>query len=113
MEPASELLAMNGTQILEYECREQPGKLRELIAAYKDNPEIREQLRAMREMAARSTAPVMFIGMGGSLCRVDQRIDSFTESWKAGILGGCRRVVALCATGVEGSPALSADDVFG
>ncbi|MFL6304630.1 MAG: SIS domain-containing protein [Candidatus Sulfotelmatobacter sp.] len=67
VEPPSELLVMNGTQILEFECREQPDKLRELIAAYKDNPEIRDQLRAMREMAARSMAPVMFIGMGGSL----------------------------------------------
>jgi glucosamine--fructose-6-phosphate aminotransferase (isomerizing) len=33
VEPSKELLAMNGTQILEYECRDQPTKLRELIAA--------------------------------------------------------------------------------
>lgn len=68
IEPPRELLAMNGTQILEYECREQPGKLRELIAAYRDDQEIREQLRAIRAIAAKSTAPVIFIGMGGSLC---------------------------------------------
>ncbi|HEX3438015.1 MAG TPA: SIS domain-containing protein [Pseudacidobacterium sp.] len=68
VEPPSELLAMNGAQILEYECREQPAKLRDLIAAYKDDPDIQDQLRTMREIAARSSAPVIFIGMGGSLC---------------------------------------------
>jgi glucosamine--fructose-6-phosphate aminotransferase (isomerizing) len=68
VEPPSQLLAMNGTQILEHECREQPAKLRELIAAYKDDQEIREQLRAVREIAARSMAPVIFVAMGGSLC---------------------------------------------
>ena len=47
IEPPRELLAMNGAQILEYECREQPGKLRELIAAYSDDQEIREELRAL------------------------------------------------------------------
>jgi glucosamine--fructose-6-phosphate aminotransferase (isomerizing) len=68
VEPPKELLAMNGTQILEYECREQPTKLRELIATYKHDEEIRAQLRAIREIASSSAAPVIFIGMGGSLC---------------------------------------------
>ncbi len=68
VEPAGELLGMNGIQMLEYESREQPAKLRELIATYKDNPEIRDQLRTMRGMALRSRTPVIFIGMGGSLC---------------------------------------------
>lgn len=68
VEPSSELLTMNGAQILEYECREQPAKLRELIAAYQDDMAIRDQLRAMREMAAKSTAPIIFVAMGGSLC---------------------------------------------
>jgi glucosamine--fructose-6-phosphate aminotransferase (isomerizing) len=68
IEPPRELLAMNGTQVLEYECREQPGKLRELIAAYSGDQEIGEQLRILRAIAAKSTAPVVFIGMGGSLC---------------------------------------------
>ena len=66
--PADELLAMNGTQILEYECRQQPAKLRELIAAYLSNDEIRCQLRYGREITASSNAPVIFLGMGGSLC---------------------------------------------
>ena len=68
VEPSKELLAMDGTQILEYECREQPGKLRELISAYKSDEEIHAQLRTMRDIAAKSAAPVIFIGMGGSLC---------------------------------------------
>lgn len=59
---------MNGTQILEYECRQQPARLRELIAAYKNSGEIRGELRYARETAARNTPPVIFIGMGGSLC---------------------------------------------
>lgn len=68
VEPSKELLAMNGTQILEYECREQPAKLTQLIAAYKSDEEIHAQLRRMHDIAAKSTAPVIFIGMGGSLC---------------------------------------------
>jgi glucosamine--fructose-6-phosphate aminotransferase (isomerizing) len=68
VKPADELLAMNGTQLLEYECRQQPAKLRELIAAYQSNDEIRRQLRYAREITASSNAPVIFLGMGGSLC---------------------------------------------
>jgi glucosamine--fructose-6-phosphate aminotransferase (isomerizing) len=68
VKPSQELLAMNGTQILEYECRQQPQKLRELIDAYKNHGEIREDLRAIREAASKSSAPIIFIGMGGSLC---------------------------------------------
>jgi glucosamine--fructose-6-phosphate aminotransferase (isomerizing) len=68
IKPSQELLAMNGTQILEYECREQSTKLRELIAAYRNHEEIREELRAIGEAASESSAPVIFIGMGGSLC---------------------------------------------
>ena len=68
VKPSDEVLAMNGTQVLEYECRQQPVKLRELIAAYKSDGEIRGQLRYAAEVAASTTAPVIFIGMGGSLC---------------------------------------------
>lgn len=68
VKPSAEVLAMNGTQILEYECRQQPGKLRELIATYKSDDEICRQLRFAHDVAAKSTAPVIFIGMGGSLC---------------------------------------------
>src|ERR1700727_1045885 len=58
VEPSKELLAMDGTQILDYECREQPGKLRELISAYKSDEEIHAQLRTMSDIAAKSAAPV-------------------------------------------------------
>lgn len=68
VKPSDELLAMNGIQVLEYECRQQPGKLRELIAAYKSDDEIRRQLRYAHDIAGNSRAPVIFIGMGGSLC---------------------------------------------
>ena len=68
VKPSRELLAMNGTQILEYECREQPVKLRDLIAAYEDDETIRKELNAIRESASTRPAPVIFIGMGGSLC---------------------------------------------
>jgi glucosamine--fructose-6-phosphate aminotransferase (isomerizing) len=67
IEPAPELLSANGTQILEIECREQPGKLRELIRAYATDLEIRAALRKLREDAAK-TGPVLFLGMGGSFC---------------------------------------------
>jgi glutamine---fructose-6-phosphate transaminase (isomerizing) len=59
---------MNGTQMLEHECREQPARLRALVAAYKNHEEIRRELRAIRETVSRSRSPVIFIGMGGSLC---------------------------------------------
>ncbi len=59
---------MDGIQVLEYECRQQPGKLRELIAACKSNDEIRRQLRYAHDIAQNNGAPVTFIGMGGSLC---------------------------------------------
>jgi glutamine---fructose-6-phosphate transaminase (isomerizing) len=68
VKPANDVLAMNGTQILEYECRLQPRKLRELLAAYRSEGQIREELRYAREIAAKSGAPIIFIGMGGSLC---------------------------------------------
>jgi glucosamine--fructose-6-phosphate aminotransferase (isomerizing) len=66
--PPKELLAMDGTQMLEHECREQPSILRALIATYKNDGEIQEEFRAIRDAASKSRAPVIFIGMGGSLC---------------------------------------------
>jgi len=67
IEPASELLSATGAQILEIECREQPRKLDELIRAYAADPVIRSELRRLRE-AAQSKGPVLFLGMGASLC---------------------------------------------
>ena len=67
IEPAQELLTATGAQILEIECREQPGKLAELIGRYATDASIREPLRTLRELAARP-GPVLFLGMGASLC---------------------------------------------
>jgi glutamine---fructose-6-phosphate transaminase (isomerizing) len=67
IEPAPELLSATGTQILEIECREQPQRLRQLIRAYAADPEIRSELRMLRDAAAKR-GPVLLIGMGASLC---------------------------------------------
>lgn len=67
IEPARELLEANGTQILEIECREQPQRLFELIQAYKNDPAIRTELSNIRDLAV-SKGPVLFVGMGASLC---------------------------------------------
>jgi glucosamine--fructose-6-phosphate aminotransferase (isomerizing) len=67
IEPSKELLAANGTQILEIECREQPQCLAELVRTYVKDREIRAQLKNLRELATRK-GPVLFIGMGASFC---------------------------------------------
>lgn len=67
IEPTKELLSANGTQILEIECREQPARLRELITAYSEDSEIRQQLQRFRFLAEKK-GPIFFIGMGGSYC---------------------------------------------
>ena len=67
IEPAKELLAANGTQILEIECREQPHRLRDLIRTYRDDSALRAQLKKFRD-AATKKGPILFIGMGASYC---------------------------------------------
>ena len=67
VEPPKELLTATGTQVLEYECREQPKRLRELIHAYKTDMQIRAQLKAFRELAS-NKGPIIFVGMGASYC---------------------------------------------
>ena len=67
IEPRAELLAANGTQILEIECREQPERLSALLDAYTTEAEIRAALKTMRGYAERP-GPVLFLGMGGSYC---------------------------------------------
>jgi glucosamine--fructose-6-phosphate aminotransferase (isomerizing) len=67
IEPAKELLAANGTEILEIECRAQPVLLHELIRTYATDPELRAQLGKLRELASQP-GPVLFIGMGASYC---------------------------------------------
>src|SRR6202012_3727533 len=67
VEPSKELLAANGTQILEIECREQPHRLRDLIQAYRHDPALRVELMKFRDLAAKK-GPILFIGMGASFC---------------------------------------------
>lgn len=67
IEPAPEVLRMNGTEVLEMECREQPKRLAELIAAYTEDADVRAQLERLRAIVDRS-GPVLWLGMGGSLC---------------------------------------------
>jgi glucosamine--fructose-6-phosphate aminotransferase (isomerizing) len=68
IEPAAELLSASGAQILEIECREQPHKLHELIRVYAADTAIRGPLDRLRDAAAADRGPVLFIGMGASLC---------------------------------------------
>jgi glutamine---fructose-6-phosphate transaminase (isomerizing) len=67
VEPSKELLAANGTQILEIECREQPARLRDLIEAYRDDPALRTEFKKFHDAAAKR-GPILFIGMGASYC---------------------------------------------
>lgn len=67
VQPPAALLNATGTEILEIECREQPGRLRELLRAYRGDAEIRFELEKLRELA-RGEGPVLFIGMGASYC---------------------------------------------
>ena len=67
IEPSKELLAANGTQILEIECREQPSRLRDLIQAYRGDSALRGELKKFRDLAAKQ-GPILFIGMGASFC---------------------------------------------
>ncbi len=67
VEPPKELLNATGTEVLQMECREQPQRLGELIHAYVSDPDLRAQLTRLRELASKP-GPVMFLGMGASLC---------------------------------------------
>jgi glutamine---fructose-6-phosphate transaminase (isomerizing) len=67
VEPAKELLAATGTQILEIECRQQPERLHELLEAYAADPSIQAALKKFHDLATKK-GPVLFIGMGASFC---------------------------------------------
>lgn len=67
VEPPRELLSASGTAVLELECRQQPEKLRELIKVFHRDPAIRANLAQLCDLAKRP-GPVLFIGMGASLC---------------------------------------------
>ena len=65
VEPPTALLTATGTQILEIECREQPGRLRELIQAYRSDSEIRAPIVELRQLA-HGEGQVLLMGMGGA-----------------------------------------------
>ena len=67
IEPAKELLAANGTQILEIECRDQPHRLRDLLQSYRGDSSLRAELKKFRDLASKP-GPILFIGMGASFC---------------------------------------------
>lgn len=67
VEPASELRDMSMIQLYEMECREQPQRVADAIAAYAGDPDIRREMERARSLA-RSSGPVLFIGMGASYC---------------------------------------------
>ena len=67
VEPPVILMNATGTEVLEYECREQPRLLHDLIHAYSGDLEIRFQLQALSQPLQRS-GPVLFLGMGASYC---------------------------------------------
>ena len=67
IEPAKEILAYTGTQVLEMECRQQPRLLRDLLAAYASDHALRDELSRFRELAGKQ-GPVIFLGMGASYC---------------------------------------------
>lgn len=67
VEPAPELLRATGTEIMGFECWEQPARLRALLRTYAADPEIRRQLAELRGVCA-TPGPVLFMGMGASLC---------------------------------------------
>lgn len=67
VEPPPELLKATGTQILEFECRQQPQKLNELIQAYSRDTGIRASLVSLRHLSQKP-GPILFVGMGASYC---------------------------------------------
>src|SRR6201996_7566334 len=67
VEPPKELLGATGVQILELECRQQPQKLRDLLARYESDAEIQQQLQTLRRLAEKP-GPVLWIGMGAPYC---------------------------------------------
>ena len=67
IEPPAELLAANGTQILEFECREQPAKLFDLIRSYREDSALQAELRKIAGLA-KQPGPIFFLGMGASFC---------------------------------------------
>ncbi len=67
VQPGKELLTRSMNSIYEMECREQPGRLAQLLHTYQADPTIRQRLEAFTKRS-QSAGPVLFIGMGASYC---------------------------------------------
>jgi len=67
VEPPAGVRTMNGTEIFEKECREQPERLAQLIRAYTSGEAILEPMHQLRQIAL-SPRPILFLGMGASYC---------------------------------------------
>jgi len=67
VKPPAEIRNMSMTEIYEFECREQPQRLADLIRAYSNDPIILEELSKLCHVAT-NAGPFLFIGMGASYC---------------------------------------------
>lgn len=67
VEPPEDVRTLSMITIFEKECREQPERLSELMRSYAEHEGIRRELHAMQTVR-QSPGPVLFLGMGASLC---------------------------------------------
>lgn len=67
VEPPAELLSLGMVPLFEYECREQPTRLYDLLRAYSDEPLLLTEFEKLRQLT-QSPGPLLFIGMGASYC---------------------------------------------
>jgi glutamine---fructose-6-phosphate transaminase (isomerizing) len=67
VKPPENVRSLSMIAIFEKECREQPERLSELFRSYAEQEGIRQTLRAVQAMR-QSAGPILFLGMGASLC---------------------------------------------
>jgi glucosamine--fructose-6-phosphate aminotransferase (isomerizing) len=67
VEPPEDVRALSMAAIFEKECREQPERLAALLRSYSLDDGIRQELRVL-QVLRESPGPVLFLGMGASLC---------------------------------------------
>ena len=67
VKPADDVRTLSMTAIFEKECREQPEILATLLRSYAEQEAIRQELHAVQALR-QSPGPILFLGMGASLC---------------------------------------------
>jgi len=67
VKPPDDVRALSMTAIFEKECREQPERLVVLLRSYAEHEGIRQELHGVQALR-QSPGPVLFLGMGASLC---------------------------------------------